>query len=171
MDDIFIFHESLKLYSSAETGRNKEGGGFGGRNISIMSYIDDLYTMSNSYDFPLSRTDLGFLAINLMQGAAAEDQKDPLEKYLSMYAGLVMFDDLANMAKEAIASLVPTNNLGGITQIHLYNLNGIYVPASMVLSYISDAVNNTAAMIDSGYAAKATIKVPAANKAYAEYLA
>jgi len=63
-----------------------------------MSYIDDLYSMSNSTTFPLSREDLGFIAINLMPGAAAADFKDPLEKYLSLYAGMVMFDDLANMA-------------------------------------------------------------------------
>lgn len=170
LDNIFIFHESLKLYSSAETGRNKEGGGFGGRNISIMSYIDDLYSMSNSFSFPVSRDELGFLAINLMPGAAAAEQKDPLERYLSLYAGMVMFDDLTNMAQGAIASLVPYNQSNTITQIHLYNLNGVYVPASMVLSYISDAVNNTSALINSGYAAKATIKVPSNNQTYSNYL-
>lgn len=170
MENIFIFHESLKLYSSAETGRNKEGGGFGGRNLSIMSYIDDLYSMQSSYSFPLSRDDLGFIAINLMPHAAAADLKEPLEQYLSLYAGMVMFDDLANMAEEAINTLDKNNQTSSITQIHLYNLNGIYVPASMVLSYISDAANNTAEMIDSGYAAKATIKVPTTNKTYATYM-
>jgi hypothetical protein len=63
-----------------------------------MSYIDDLYSMSNSFSFPVSRDELGFLAINLMPGAAAAEYKDPLEKYLSLYAGMVMFDDLTNMA-------------------------------------------------------------------------
>lgn len=169
LDNIFIFHESLKLYSSIETGRGGRSG-FEGRKLSIMSYIDDLYSMSNSTTFPLSREDLGFIAINLMPGAAAADFKDPLEKYLSLYAGMVMFDDLANMAQEAIAALVPQNSSGKITQIHLYNLNGIYVPASMILTYISEAVNNTTTMIDSGYAAKATITVPASNKTYSTYM-
>lgn len=169
LDNIFIFHESLKLYSSIETGRGGHSG-FEGRKLSIMSYIDDLYSMSNSTTFPLSREDLGFIAINLMPGAAAADFKDPLEKYLSLYAGMVMFDDLANMAQEAIAALVPQNSSGKITQIHLYNLNGIYVPASMILTYISEAVNNTTTMIDSGYAAKATITVPASNKTYSTYM-
>ena len=169
LDNIFIFHESLKLYSSIETGRGGHSG-FEGRKLSIMSYIDDLYSMSNSTTFPLSREDLGFIAINLMPGAAAADFKDPLQKYLSLYAGMVMFDDLANMAQEAIAALVPQNSSGKITQIHLYNLNGIYVPASMILTYISEAVNNTTTMIDSGYAAKATITVPTSNKTYSTYM-
>ena len=168
IDEIFIFHESLKLYSSAETGRSKKPG-FEGRRISIMSYIDDLYSMSSSTSFPLSREDIGFLALNLMPDAAAENEKNSLEYYLSKYAGMVMFDDLANMAQEAVTEVSQNeNNL--ITQIHLYNLNGIYVPASMLLSFISDAVNTTANMINSGYAAKATISVPKENKTYSKYM-
>lgn len=168
IDEIFIFHESLKLYSSAETERSKKPG-FEGRKISIMSYIDDLYSMSSSTSFPLSREDIGFLALNLMPGAAAEDEKNSLEYYLSKYAGMVMFDDLTNMAEEAVAEVSQNeNNL--ITQIHLYNLNGIYVPASMLLSFISDAVNTTTSMISSGYAAKATISVPKENETYSKYM-
>ena len=169
LDNIFIFHESLKLHSSVETGRSRHSG-FEGRKLSIMSYIDNLYSMSSSTTFPLSREDLGFIAINLMPGAAAADFKDPLEKYLSLYAGMVMFDDLGNMAQEAIAAMVPQNSSGKITQIHLYNLNGIYVPASMILTYISEAVSNTTTMIDSGYAAKATITVPTSNETYSAYM-
>jgi hypothetical protein len=56
---------------------------------------------------------------------------------------MVMFDDLANMAKEAVSMINAFSPSGKIMQIHLYNLNGIYVPASMILSYISDAVDTT----------------------------
>jgi hypothetical protein len=79
LDNMFIFHESLKLSSSAETGRNKRNGGFSGRNMSIMSYIDSLYTMSDSMNMPLDRTALGFLSLNLVPGAVAESMKEPLE--------------------------------------------------------------------------------------------
>lgn len=168
-DDIFIFHETLKLSSSAETGRNKNGGGFTGRNMSIMSYIDTLYTMTDSINLPLDRTGLGFLALNLVPGAVAADKKGPLEQYLSLYAGMLMFDDVANMAQEAV-SMVNTFSSGGtIKQIHLYNLNGIYVPASMMLTYLSDAVHTTLADIVSGLAAKATITTKP-NSTYADYL-
>lgn len=170
LDDIFIFHETLKLSSSAETGRNKQGGGFSGREMSIMSYIDSLYTLSDSIDMPLDRTMLGFLALNLVPGAVAQKAKEPLEQYLSLYAGMVMFDDIANMGKEAINMInaFPSTN-GKIVQIHLYNLNGLYVPASMMLSYISEAVNNTAAQITANAAAKATITAKT-NDTYGQYL-
>ena len=171
LDDIFIFHESLKLSSSAETGRNKHGGGFQGRKMSIMSYIDALYTMQDSFSFPLDRASLGFLALNLVPRAVAEDQKDVLEQYLSIYAGMVMFDDLANMAQEAVTMInaFSSSTSGRAIQIHLYNLNGIYVPASMILSYLSDAVNETTAQITANAAAKAHITTKP-NEKYGAYL-
>ena len=169
LDNMFVFHESLKLSSSAETGRNKLNGGFSGRKMSIMSYIDSLYTMSDSMTMPLDRTALGFLSLNLTPGAVAESMKEPLEQYLSLYAGMVMFDDLANMAEEAVSMINAFSPSGKIMQIHLYNLNGIYVPASMILSYISDAVDTTYSQIVSDAAAEVTITT-LANKTYAQYL-
>lgn len=169
LDNVFIFHETLKLSSAAETGRNKHGGGFQGRNMSIMSYIDSLYTMSDSINLPADRSGLGFLALNLVPGAVAADKKNPLEEYLSLYAGMVMFDDIANMAQEAVTMINAFSSGGHITQIHLYNLNGMYVPASMMLSYLADAVNETTAAITTNAAAKATITTKS-NKAYSAYL-
>ena len=176
LDDIFVFHESLKLYSSAETGRHFKG--FEGRSITLMSYIDNLYSMQatigNKTPLPISRDEMGFIGINLAPGAAAEKQKEPLENYLSLYAGMLMFDDVANIAAEAAVQMDSEKNnqtpSTGIRQIHLYNLNGMYVPASMFLSYLSNAVNNTATMIQSGSAMRATISVPSSNKAYAQYM-
>jgi len=72
--DIFIFHESLKLYSSVETG-TASGMGFEGRTLNIMSYIDYLQSaMINGIPADgISRDNLGFLARNLIPGAVAED--------------------------------------------------------------------------------------------------
>jgi len=45
VDDIFIYHDSLKLYKSAETSEiaNQK---FHGRDLAILSYIDELYSMN-----------------------------------------------------------------------------------------------------------------------------
>lgn len=161
LEDIFIFHESLKLYSSAETGRGPHGG-FGGRKIGILSYIDQLYTMNMAV--PLDFNDMRFLALNLMKDAVGAEYKDAIEHYLSMFAGMIMFDDLANMAQEAIAQVNTTS--GGVKQIHLYNLNGIYVPASMMLTYISDSVQKASEFANNGLAAQATISAPSVSKEY-----
>ena len=78
-------------------------------------------------------------------------------------AGLLMFDDVRNMALEAVHQASYGSN---IKQIHLYNLNGIYVPASMLLTYVSNEVMGASQYVKEGMAAKATISVPAVNKQY-----
>lgn len=163
LNNLFIFHESLKLYSSVETGNQKQKG-FEGRTMNILSYIDFMDSASvESFSLGISRDLMAFLALNLVPGAVAEHAKGPLETYFSIFAGLLMFDDVRNMALEA-AKIVNYGNT--IKQIHLYNLNGIYVPASMILSYVSDAVTAASEYVIDGIAAQATISVPASNNAY-----
>ena len=117
------------------------------------------------FTFPIDYDTFAFLALNLGSNAVAAEALDPLEQYLSLFAGLVMFDDIGNMAKEAMEKVNLTSG-PSVKQIHLYNLNGIYVPASMVLSYVSDAVKAANLFIDQGHAAQATITAPSSNKAY-----
>lgn len=45
-----------------------------------------------------------------------------------------MFDDVRNIAIEA-ARKISSEQSEALKNIHLYNLNGIYVPASMILTY------------------------------------
>lgn len=169
VDDIFVYHESLKLYSSMETGRNGTNE-FHGRNIGILKYIDYMASsqVSGGSALAASRDDLAFLGLNLTPGAVAEQAIGPLEKYFSMYASLLMFDDVTNMAMEAVETVQSNNKTSkhGITQIHLYNLNGIFVPASMLLSFVSDTVSGAGALISSGLSASASIHVPSTNEAY-----
>ena len=163
LGDFFIFHESLKLYSSIETGVNKKFGesGFGGRNMNILSYIDFMLSACDAAGIstPANRELLIFLALNLSELAIGRGNSDPLAKYFSIFAGLLMFDDVVNMAKEATQELPESS----IKQVHLYNLNGVYVPASMVLSYVSDALQLGAQ--EATYAATASINSSGATKA------
>lgn len=141
--DLFVFHETLKLYSTVETGRGTHAG-FGGRNMNILSYIDYLSSASSvGVKNNIDRDILAFFARNLIKGAIAEKEKAPLEHYFSIYAGMIMFDDVIAMAKEAVSQINNSNNVigGKIRQVHLYNLNGLYVPASMILTYLSDSLN------------------------------
>ena len=43
-EDIFIYHESLKLYASVEEGKHNE---FEGRTLGILNALDSLYTANN----------------------------------------------------------------------------------------------------------------------------
>lgn len=163
--DLFIFHETLKLYSSVETG-NSAHAGFGGRTMNIISYIDFLNSAASiGVQNNISRDILAFFARNLIPGAIAENAKDPLEKYFSIYAGMIMFDDVTNMAREAVSQINNSNNIigGKIRQVHLYNLNGIYVPASMILSFISDAMNKAAGTVAEDFI-QATIQITGSGR-------
>ena len=77
-----------------------------------------------------------------------------------------MFDDLKNMAEEAAGQLT----FNHLHNIHLYNLNGVYVPASMLLSYVYTALSNAATTIDSGYTAQAFIDTSAIDANIREWV-
>ena len=60
-----------------------------------------------------------------------------------------MFDDTELMAREAITAIKETSNsvsYSHIENLHLFLLNGVYVPTSFILTYISDNVNKTYAL-------------------------
>lgn len=158
LGNFFIFHESLKLYSSIETGKKKS---FSGRKMNILSYIDFMLSATDAAGIttPANRDLLVFLALNLSDSAIGRGNSEPLAKYFSIFAGLLMFDDVTNMAKEALQDLPKSS----VKQVHLYNLNGVYVPASMVLSYASDALQLGAQ--EATCAATVSIKSSEATKA------
>lgn len=134
-EDFFVFHDSVKLYSSIETGKTKA---FEGRKLKLDNFFSYLATISSTAQ-GLTEDELGFLAVNLAQNALGGDSAvDSLEKYLSIFAGIIMFDDISAMTDEAIQQVNASTK--GIHQVHVYNLNGVYVPASMILSYTVQAL-------------------------------
>lgn len=154
-EKLFIQHETLKL-SKLST---KEGHGFKGRNMSIFSYIDYLASALSGGGINADIDNLKFLAYNIIPGAIAETEKGNLEKYFSIFAALLMFDDVSNMAQEAINQVQSLSNSGQIEQLHLYNLNGLYVPSSMLLEYTFQGMQQLSAMVESNYAAQAHIQI------------
>ena len=127
--NIFIFHESFKLSKSAEVGLK---GPFKGREMAILNYIDTLYTIPSDIFTPPDKENLYFLALNLADAASGNaDVRESLRYYLSIFAGLIMFEDVERIALDIKAGLTTSV----VKNIHLYKLNGIYVPSSMILSY------------------------------------
>lgn len=154
-EKLFIQHETLKL-SKLST---KEGHGFKGRNMSIFSYIDYLASSLSGGNIAADIDSLKFLAYNIIPGAVAENEKGNLEKYFSMFAALLMFDDVGNMAQEAVNQVQSLSNNGQVEQLHLYNLNGLYVPSSMLLEYTYQGMQELSRMVESNYAAQAEIQI------------
>lgn len=181
--DLFIYHESLKLYSSME---QTDGSGeelkrktniFEGRNLNALNAVDLLYSMQaedgmNTMGL-IDQTALAGAMQNLSQYAIGGSQKASIESYLSIFTGLIMFSDLANMAEEIgnmAASAVSQNN-NDATHIHLYSLNGTYVPGSLVLTYIYNIMSKLGQQADISSFAKANISTAGADKAIKNYQA
>ena len=151
-EKLYIAHETLKLSTRAERGFE-----FHGRSMSIFSYISYLCSANVEGFNAGDEQALQFIAYNLIHGAAADDMVGPLERYFSIFAGLLMFDDIQNMALEATQDLSSIGNNKHVLQIHLYNLNGLYVPASMILFHVRDELNNIATLATSNLGAQAHI--------------
>lgn len=134
--DIFIYHESLKLYARIEDKTTKE---FHGRKIAIYNALDSLYASN----IPLVNKNLLYgIANNLSEGAIAHHLIDPVATYFSIFAGLLMFDDIANMAREAASQAASNLQQHDVQNIHLYLLNDIYVPGSYILKMVSNAMKD-----------------------------
>ena len=131
----FIFHESTKFYQSIEKGtwfKNKSG--FHGRNMNLFNFIDIISQFGMG--FGIDTRWLKFAAYNLAESAMGSSLKAPLETYFSIAAGVAMFDDFSIVAKETSEEMIFSN----IENIHLYNLNGIYFPASYFLQATYNAM-------------------------------
>lgn len=175
LTNLFVYHESLKMYMSAQTGQ-LGGQGFHGRDMRILSYFDKMYSADGLAGLELpDREKLDFMALNLASGAVGGGNKGTMENYLSIFAGLLMFDDIKLIAQDAAQHIA--NEAGGIgstgitKQIHMYNLNGVYVPASMILSFIHESMKDISNAVIDGRVAKAHINTSGADDAIKDYLA
>lgn len=148
-DDFFIYHDSVKTYKQVYQGKYNA---FHGRKISAFTYITELYAMTgelkyDSLTMPAQEW-LEFIVMNLFTGGVAEEARNPLEKYLSIFAGLFMFDDAINIAMDAIKSVEFETKK--VKSIHLFNINQLYVPASFVLQSLYETLTKGATMLDNG---------------------
>lgn len=131
-DQFFIAHESLKLYKSAET-KDSTFEDFHGRKMNILSALSKLYaspTLSNNMIDPNT---LILYLINI-SGATLVNNKEPLETYLSLFAGLLMFDDIKIIAEAGVKDV--NNQMAQNSKVdclHIYNIGGIYYPISVIL--------------------------------------
>lgn len=146
----FIQLESLKLHAAGGQSGKRSSRGFQGRTMAITSYISYLSSMAGVSDnLAINTEDLSFLAYNLLPGGTLtyknyKSGKKQLTDYFSLFSGMLMFDDVRNMAVEATQMI--TENNSSVETLHLYNLNGTYVPSSVVLQNMYDALNGQASI-------------------------
>lgn len=161
----FTFHDSAKFYTTIESKRTQE---FNGRTISIFNALDSLYSENGFQEAGLPNYDeMITLALNLtsenVQGAS--ENLEPLQRILSIFVGLLFFDDTGVMIKDAKAEF---DNRG--SSIHFYNLNGIAVPSSIILSYIAYNIRYGWRLYNARKVAKVTIDTKGASAIIQKHL-
>lgn len=142
--DSFILHTSAKDYYSTATDEFK---GFKGGTYQGLQIFDSLEALAGA---GFGEADVQWLkacAVNTSKSAVGASIKSSLEEYISIFATMLLFDDGVTIAKEtaanAQASFQPLNVL------HLFNVNGFYVPSSYLLrelhTRLTDVANNLSA--------------------------
>ena len=139
-NNFFITHESFKLYKGMEEGIADE---FHGRKMNALSALAKLYSSSEISNGMIDSKMLLTYLINIDSVTlAGPSNKEPLETYLSLFAGLLMFDDIASFSTKAINSIASQIPSSSIQQLHVYNLGGVYFPVSIILKNIIQEIRN-----------------------------
>ena len=138
-------HDSVKGYTTINAGKKAFEGARFGKNIGEqVSFISNIIAQTGVGDIDVDW--LIFALINCGRGMIGRNKKTDLENYLSAFVGFVMFEDALDLVDE-IANAQINAAETYVNDIHIYNLNGIYVPNSYLLdqtaqrlSKIKDAV-------------------------------
>lgn len=135
LQQAFIIHNNVKDYYSTATSdfRGFSGGTYGG-----LSLLDSLSALSSA---GFSMADIDWLRVCLVNTASESigaSNKSALERYFSLFATMLLFDDGATIAQEAAKNL----SFSSLNVLHLFPVNGIYVPASYVMKTVANSLSN-----------------------------
>lgn len=136
-------HTTIKGYVSAGRDNFEYYGGFEGAAFGV-NLIEQLNIISDVMDSGgLSLADLNFLyqaMINAGSGMIGNKNKRTLENYFSAFIGFLMFNDAA-LFTEDIQNFINGTFTTDSQDIHLYQLNGIYIPSSYLLQKTWESLN------------------------------
>ena len=97
--------------------------------------------------------------LNISDVTLAANQA-PLETYLSIFAGLLMFDDIKSLAETGTKEIISNINVASVECLHLYNIDGVFLPISVILNNLinqMDSVANDLASLNN--TGTATVKI------------
>lgn len=154
LKNAFLLHTSVKDYMTTGTDSFK---GFKGGEYQGLSIIESLSSLSEA---GFSSVDIDWLRVcllNTAEEAVGGSNKSSLERYISVFASMLLFDDGAIIAQQASENLKLTN----LNVLHLFMLNGIYVPASYIMETIAEKLSSSA--IDAENAIKVNISPGGVN--------
>lgn len=148
-------HSTVKGYESAGSYDFEKYGGFGGAAFgasldSELSIINDMITAGGLN--PLDIDNLFVAMINCGKLMIGNQLKTTIENYFSAFMGMLMFNDASIFAQDVhnwIEGQISLN--ASVQDLHLYYLNGVYVPSSYILQETYNRMAKISVVEDSKY--------------------
>lgn len=121
-------------------------GGAMGENSNYASVVDNIVMLAKAGNLSGYATDaewLKFAILNSGIGLIGERKKSTLENYITLFAAYLMFSDAKNIVVDAVNQTAEqigkeiTSN-----EIHLYLINGMYLPQSYILQTLHDRMQD-----------------------------
>lgn len=145
-------HDTVKGYTSAGRSSFERYEGFEG--AAFGSNLDEQLKLITSLEATggFSAADINWLKfamINAGKQMIGRKLKSSIEDYFSIFVGFFMFNDAAIMVEDAINFM--TNNTltsGGVADLHVYQLNGVFIPSSYLLEHTYQALVGISQDID-----------------------
>lgn len=163
----FIIHESVKDYVTTNNLSSSYSGfhGFESGSWKGGDLINAIVGMASVAGEQIDKNMIANVLLNLTPAAVGEENMEHFKRYLAMFIVMLSFDDGYTMVEQAMKDIPKTTT----NVIHLFNLNGIYVPSSAVLRLIANSfrtiVEDTSDLDDF-----ANISIGTGNLNFREYI-
>ena len=109
--------------------------------MSALSAMTKLYASSTLSSAMIDPKMMMLYLINIDDVTLAVNKR-PLETYLSLFAGLLMYDDISEIATYGIKQIQSNVDTSTTVEcIHVYNIGGIYFPISVILNDLISQMN------------------------------
>ena len=132
----FTFHENVKDYNSFAGQKGIDGvwaydsfsGGTEWQLAPFMKFLSAIGEVGiSSEDIALIEQSI----LNTVPGSVMQNNKNPIENFISIFISLTLFSDGLTMAWELAQGLI--SDTSSLNRLHLFYVNNVYVPSSVVL--------------------------------------
>ena len=137
--DSFYISDTVKTYNQYVDKLGFSGGSIGANLQSQLNNMQDIFKLAG---MPISNSDmewLYFLIINCADTTLHGRKNAPfIEQYLGSMAAFMLFDEggAEVMILKDLMNKTKTLNVSSPKILHIYNVNGVYVPGSYVLQQV-----------------------------------